>query len=132
MLKRNIRIKSENIDDALSKASEKYDNQEIVLDYNDFTDICFSNLYSKKLEDSLEIKIKYDSITGNLTIKSGEKPEEIYSVDTVDNLTNCLNLYIADHIEEHDIDSEKGHQISKDLGYIDEKGDYDVSLEEYE
>lgn len=129
VLRKTVRIRSKNIDDAFSKAEGLYKKEKIVLDYNDLAEVRYSNLYSKKLEESLEIKMDYNSITGNLTIKIGENPEEIYSVDTVNNLSSCLSLYIADHIEEHDIDSKKGHQLNVELDYIDE--DYDMALEEY-
>ena len=41
-------VEAKDINEAINKVEERYDNEEIVLDSSDFVENSFDNLYSKK------------------------------------------------------------------------------------
>ena len=52
-------VEAKDINEAINKVEERYDNEEIVLDSSDFVENSFNNLYSKNLDKDIEISIKY-------------------------------------------------------------------------
>lgn len=114
ILSKVVSIKTGNIDEALDKAESMYDNSEIELNYEDLREREFTNLYSKKLSDPFNININFKD--GILTIQQNDNKEKTYSCDKVRNISNCLNSYLNEFIEEHNIDSKQGHQIEIELG----------------
>ena len=51
-------VEAKDINEAINKVEERYDNEEIVLDSSDFVENSFNNLYSKNLDKDIEISIK--------------------------------------------------------------------------
>lgn len=114
ILSKIVSIRTENIDEALDKAETMYYNGEIELNYEDLHEREFTNLYSKKLSDSFNININFKD--GILTIQQSNNKEKNYPCDKVRDISSCLNSYINDFIEEHNIDSKQGQQIEIELG----------------
>ncbi len=44
VMQRRVQIDAENEEEAIKQVKEKYKNEEIVLDYNDFKDVSFKNV----------------------------------------------------------------------------------------
>ena len=44
VLQRRVRVDAENEEEAIKQVKEKYKNEEIVLDYNDFVNLDFKNV----------------------------------------------------------------------------------------
>ena len=44
VMQRRVKIDAENEEEAIKQVKEKYKNEEIVLDYNDFKDVNFKNV----------------------------------------------------------------------------------------
>ena len=44
VMQRRVKIDAENEEEAIKKVKEKYKNEEIVLDYNDFKDVSFKSM----------------------------------------------------------------------------------------
>lgn len=114
VLSKVVHLRTENIEEAINKAESMYDNGEIELNYEDLHEKEFTNLYSQKLSNSFNININFKD--GVLTIQQGNNKKINYSCDTVRNISSCLNSYLNEFIEEHNIDSKQGHQIEIELG----------------
>jgi SpoVK/Ycf46/Vps4 family AAA+-type ATPase len=53
LLTRVVEVKAENIQEAFSKVNEKYKKAEIVLDYNDFAEVNFTNINDQSKTDEI-------------------------------------------------------------------------------
>ncbi len=107
ILRRVISIDANNIDEAIDKVREKYNNEEIVLDSSDYCETSFNNLYSKALNEPINISISYNPKNEILTINQDNNKECRYACDTVENIKSCLRTYIADYVENHEIEADK-------------------------
>ena len=96
-----------------------YSDGEVVLDSSNHTETDFRNVYSKKLDKPIDISLKYNPQTGELTIFDSDKTEKIYACDTVRNLSSCFNQFVIDELENSEIDVKQGHQINIELGNVD-------------
>ena len=74
VLRRVIPIEANSIDEALDKVKEQYDEEEIVLDSNDYCQTSFDNLYSKKLEEPMDIYLRFNP-SNNILTNYVEDPE---------------------------------------------------------
>lgn len=99
-------VEAKDINEAINKVEEKYDNEEIVLDSSDFVENSFNNLYSKNLDKDIEISIKYDAQDGILSINSQGYKEGKYVCDSARDITRCVEVYVGDYIEEYEITSD--------------------------
>lgn len=106
-LRRVINVEAENIDEAIEIATNKYDSGEIVLDSSDFCDKTISNIYSKKLEQPINIFMKYNPKDGIITIVQDNNKEGKYVCDTVEDLSVCLKTYTSNYMETPEIPSNK-------------------------
>lgn len=105
VLRRVVHIEANNIAEAVDKVEEQYKNEEIVLDSSDYCETHFNNLYSKKLDKSMNIYMKYDSNDGILTIIQDDNKEGKYICDTVEDIKSCLRTYLADYVENLEIEA---------------------------
>lgn len=99
-------VEAKDINEAINKVEERYDNEEIVLDSSDFVENSFNNLYSKNLDKDIEISIKYDAQDGILSINSQGYKEGKYVCDLARDITRCVEVYVGDYIEEYEITSD--------------------------
>lgn len=58
LLTRVVEVQSENIQEAFSKVHDQYKKAEIVLDYNDFTEVNFTDINSPSKKDEMNALIK--------------------------------------------------------------------------
>lgn len=117
VLTRVVSVEAMNIDEAIDNVVDMYDREEIVLDYENCSERIFNNLYSKPLKEDFNININFKN--GNLTIQNDDNKKETYSCLTVRHIGSCLNMFINEYMEKHDIESHDGHQIENELD-IDE------------
>lgn len=99
-------VEAKDINEAINKVEERYDNEEIVLDSSDFVENSFNNLYSKNLDKDIEISIKYDAQDGILSINSQGYKKGKYVCDSARDITRCVEVYVGDYIEEYEITSD--------------------------
>lgn len=104
VLRRVISQEAENIEDAINQVEEQYNDEQIVLDSSDFVEVSFNNLYSKKLDQPLNITLDFNPEEDMLVISSG-KFKEKYVCDCIRDLNRTLETFVADHLEEHEIPS---------------------------
>lgn len=107
VLRRVIPIEANSIDEALDKVKEQYDEEEIVLDSNDYCQTSFDNLYSKKLEEPMDIYLRFNPSDNILTIIKDDDKEEKYICDTVKEVDSCLRNYLANYVEDPEIEATK-------------------------
>jgi len=100
-------VEAKDINDAINKVEEQYDNEEIVLDSSDFVEKSFNNLYSKNLDKDINISINYDSKDGILSINSEGYKEGKYVCDSARDITRCVQVYVNDYIEDYEIPSKE-------------------------
>lgn len=105
ILRRVISQEADSIESALNIVEEKYNNEEIVLDYNDFVEKSFNNLYSKPLKEKLHISIDFNPQSGILKVVSNNK-EDKYFCDCVRDLDRCLQTFVSDYLEDYEITAE--------------------------
>jgi len=108
-------IEAKDIDEAISKVEEMYDNEEIVLDSSDFVEKSFNNLYSKNLDKDIEIVIKYDASDGILSITSEGYKDGKYVCDSARDITRCIDVYVNDYIEDYEITSDVAKELEEEL-----------------
>lgn len=107
LLRRVVCVEANNIDEAIDIVSEKYDKEEIVLDSSDFCENNIANIYSKKLDEPMNIYMRYDPEDGILTIIQDDNKEAKYVCDTVEDLSVCLKTYTTDYMETPEIPSDR-------------------------
>lgn len=110
ILSRVVRIEANNISEAIEKAEEKIDNQEIVLTADDYSgERNFRNFNSKKLDKKLNFFLNFNSKDGILTIFHDNNREAKYVCDTIQDLKNCIKIYIDNYMEESEIEATKNN-----------------------
>ncbi len=93
-LSRIVKIKAENISDAISIVEEKYKKAEVVLDYNDFVEVNFVNKNKQSKKDELNQLIKevveYLYVDEERHFEESDKPKNhIFSkIKRIKDLTN--------------------------------------------
>lgn len=107
VLRRVVHTEANNIDEAIDKVEEQYKKEEIVLDSSDYCETHFNNLYSKKLNKSMNFYMKYNSNDGILTIIQDDNKEGQYICDTVEDIKSCLRTYLADYVENPEIEADR-------------------------
>lgn len=117
VLRRVIKnVKAPNIDEALNKIEEKYDNSEIVLDSSDFVEKGFRNLYSKKLDKSMNFSLRYDATDSILTIIHDDNKEGKYVCEEARDIYKCLETYVNDYIEQEEITADiRNNEIEEEI-----------------
>lgn len=60
VLRRIVSVKADNIDEAIEAVREKWNNEEIVLDSSDFVESSINNLYSKRLNEKLDMRLQFN------------------------------------------------------------------------
>lgn len=119
ILTRVVSVEANNIEEAIDNVVDMYNREEIVLDYDDFGERIFENLYSKKIDTPFNINIDFKD--GILTIHQDNNQKEVYSCDKIRNIGSCLNSYLNEYMEDHNIDSKEGHQIEIELNNLEEE-----------
>lgn len=107
VLRRVVPVEANNIDEAIDKVEEQYKNEEIVLDSSDYCETHFNNLYSKKLDEPMDIYLRFNSSDNILTIIKDDDKEEKYICDTVEDIKSCLRTYLADYVENQEIEADR-------------------------
>lgn len=117
VLRRVIKnVKAPNIDEALNKIEEKYDNSEIVLDSSDFVEKGFRNLYSKKLDKSMNFSLRYDATDSILTIIHDDNKEGKYVCEEARDIYKCFETYVNDYIEQEEITADiRNNEIEEEI-----------------
>ncbi len=104
VLRKVVRVRANDISDAIDIVSDKINSCDIVLTADDYSgERNIRNYNSRDLDEKLNFYMRYDSKDGILTIFHNDNKEAKYVCDTVRDLKNCLNTYIENYID----DSEK-------------------------
>lgn len=113
VLRRIVSVKADNIDEAIEAVREKWNNEEIVLDSSDFVESSINNLYSKRLNEKLDMRLQFNPAAEMLTITCGDNSER-YVCESVQDLNRCVKTFSTDFLENHEIDSLNKH-VEKDI-----------------
>ena len=113
VLRRVVSVKADNIDDAIEIVRDKWNNEEIVLDYSNFLESSINNLYSKKINEKLDMRLQFDPSDEMLVITCGDNSER-YVCESVQDLNRCVKTFSTDFLENHEIDSLNKH-VEKDI-----------------
>jgi len=58
LLTRAVEVQAKNLEEAFSKVYDQYKKAEIVLDYNDFAEVNFTDINSQSKQDEINMLIK--------------------------------------------------------------------------
>ncbi len=58
LLARVVEVQASNIEEAFSKVNDQYEKAEIVLDYNDFAEVNFTDINSQSKQNEINMLIK--------------------------------------------------------------------------
>lgn len=113
VLRRVVSVKANNIDEAIEIVIDKWNAREIVLDSSDFLESSINNLYSKRLNEKLDMRLQFNPADEMLTITCGDNSER-YVCESVRDLNSCIKTFSTDFLENHEIDSSNKY-VEKDL-----------------
>lgn len=113
VLRRVVSVKADNIDEAIEAVRKKWNNEEIVLDSSDFVESSINNLYSKRLNEKLDMRLQFNPADEMLTITCGDNSER-YVCESVRDLNSCIKTFSTDFLENYEIDSSNKYE-EKDI-----------------
>lgn len=113
VLRRVVSVKANNIDEAIEIVIDKWNAREIVLDSSDFLESSINNLYSKRLNEKLDMRLQFNPADEMLTITCGDNSER-YVCESVRDLNSCIKTFSTDFLENNEIDSSNKY-VEKDL-----------------
>lgn len=106
-LSRVIEVDAKDYKSALEKVEEMYDNQEVILDYNDKTDTDFIPYPSQKIKESFELNVDYDKRNQTIWIGYEDGSGTKYPCKTLDDLKSAINTYCSIYINLEKVKPEK-------------------------
>ena len=86
-------------EDAESIVEEKYYNQDIVLDSEDYKEVEYRQFPSPKIKESFNITIDFDKEEKNVYISTESSSGATYSCETIEDLSVALKTYISNYVE---------------------------------
>lgn len=98
-LSRVIEIDANSYEEAKSIAEEKYNNSEIVLDWEDYESVEYKRYPSPKLKDNFVLNIEYNKEDGSLGIGSDCSSGAIYDCKNLEELGIAFQTYIKNYVE---------------------------------
>ena len=83
---------------ALNIVKSKYDNEDIVLDWEDLEDVNFKPYPSQNLKENFKVTILFDNNKKQLYVED-KKGSNSYNCKNVEDLKSLLNEYFDNNIE---------------------------------
>lgn len=98
-LSRVIEVDADSYVDAEDKVQEMYNDERIILDWNDCNDVEYRQYPACKIKDNINLSLEYDKEENMLHLSSEDGSGSKYSCRDIDDLKNNINLYIDNYIE---------------------------------
>lgn len=105
-LSRVVEVEADNYDTAKDIVQKKYDNEEIVLDWNDCNDVEYKQYPASKIKDNINLSLEYNKEDKKIYIYSEDGSGCEYRCNNIDDLKNDINIYIDTYIE---VENEKNY-----------------------
>lgn len=103
-LSRVVDIEANNYEEALEKAQKKYDNSDIILDWEDLENVDYKEYPYPKMKDDFTLQIDYNNNDNSVIIGTESSSGEKYYCSDIKELKNSINEYVDNYI---DYDNEK-------------------------
>lgn len=115
-LSKVIEQKATSYEEAEELVSEKYSNEEIVLDYNNLVETAYNPYPSQELKQSFNITVDFDKKEKDLWIGNEDGSGANYKCKTRQDLENAIKRYLDNYIELENVKPYKDlNKKSKDL-----------------
>lgn len=98
-LSRVVEIEADSYEDAEAIAEEKYNNSDIILDWEDKEDTNYKPYPSQKISDDFVITIDFDKRRRDVYISTENSSGASYKCETEDDLKSAISTYISNYIE---------------------------------
>ena len=98
-LSRVVDIEANNYEEALEKAQKKYDDSDIILDWEDLENVDYKKYPYPKLKEDIMLEINYDKINNSVIIGTENSSGVEYHCSDIEDLKNSINEYIDDYID---------------------------------
>ncbi len=98
-LSRVIEINAKDFKSAVVKAEELYDNQNIILDYEDKIDTDYRPYPSQKIKSNFSLNLNYDKRKGTILISCNDGSCAKYPCRNKDDMESALKTYIDIYID---------------------------------
>lgn len=106
-LSRVVEVEANNYEEAEDLITEKYNNSDIVLDYNDLESTNYKPYPSEKFKDNISLQIDYDKSEETLIIGSENTTGAKYKCRNREDLELSIKSYIDNYIDFDKIDPRK-------------------------
>ncbi len=93
-LSRVIDIEANSYEEALDKVKAKYDNSDIILDWEDLENVDYKKYPYPKLKEDIMLEINYDKINNSVIIGTENSSGAEYHCSDKKDLKNRINEYI--------------------------------------
>ena len=103
-LSRIVVQEANSYEEALDLVEEKYQNEDIVLNWKDNCDVEFKNYPYFNIKDDLDLSVNFDKDFNAVYIGTESSSGVKYDCKNVEDLKFAINSYIDDYI---DLDDEK-------------------------
>ena len=97
-LSRVIDIEANSYEDALEKIKEKYDNSDIILDWEDLENVDYKEYPYPKIKDDFILQVDYDKDDNSVIIGTETSSGAKYYCSNTEDLKNSINEYIDNYI----------------------------------
>ena len=97
-LSRVIDIEANSYEDALEKVKEKYDNSDIILDWEDLENVDYKEYPYPKIKDDFILQVDYDKDDNAVIIGTETSSGAKYYCSNTEDLKNSINEYIDNYI----------------------------------
>ena len=105
-LSRVVEQEANSYEEAEELVTAKYDDEEIVLDWNDLSYTNYKPYPSQNLKEDFLLEINFDRDKGNVIIGTDSSSGAKYDCKTIEDLKNAFNNYIESYIELENVKSE--------------------------
>lgn len=106
-LSRVVSQKANSYEEAEEIVSSKYDNEEIVLDWNDLNSTNYKPYPPQIIKKSFNIEIDFDKKEGNVIIADECSSGVDYDCKSIEDLKIAINSYLDNYIELEKVVPEK-------------------------
>ena len=98
-LSRVVDIEANNYEEALEKAQKKYDNSDVILDWEDLESVDYKEYPYPKMKDDFTLQIDYNNNDNSVIIGTESLSGEKYYCSDIEELKNSINEYIDNYID---------------------------------
>ena len=114
-LSKVVEQEADNYEDAQDLVEEKYNNDEIELDYNDLEETNYKRYPYPRLKESFDLSIDFDKECNDMYISLEGSSGARYDCKTIEDLKKNINEYLDNYIELEKSNDEDNDLIKLEL-----------------